>query len=116
MRSTSESNTSSGSMIVDRDFEAPAVLDVETARGHVEDALIVRREHHSAFGAHGEILELVDHKPARHTIGQQQRVAIARVMIGLPDHHARDGNTLLLAARKLVRPGIGLVFEPQYAE
>src|SRR5258708_39708085 len=64
-RSMAESSmTSRRSMVVDRHFEAATVLDVEAAGRNIEDALVMRRQHDGALGAHGEILELIDHQSA----------------------------------------------------
>ena len=73
---------------------------MEAAGGHVEDALVVRGQHHSAV-AHREILELVDHDAARHAIEGRGRL-VGDDQVRQPDHDAGDGDTLLLAARQLI--------------
>jgi hypothetical protein len=77
----------------------------------VEDALVVRRQHDGALGAHGEVLELVDHQPAGDAVERRCRL-VGDDEIGQSDHDAGDGDALLLAARQLVGPGGGLVAKP----
>src|SRR5882672_12732450 len=87
-RSMAESSMAAGpSVVVDRDFEAAAVLDMETARRHVEDALVVRRQHDRALGAHGEVLELVDDQPAGDAVERRCRL-VGDDEIRKPDHDA----------------------------
>src|SRR5712691_11443092 len=98
MKSTAKSSTAaSPSVVVDRHFEAAAVLDMETARRHVEDALVVRRQHDRALGAHGEVLELIDHQPASDAVERRGRL-VGDDEVWQPDHDAGDGDALLLAA------------------
>src|SRR6266852_8745380 len=97
-KSMAESSTTSRrSMVVDRHFEAAAVLDVEAARRNIEDALIVCRQHDGALGAHGKVLQLIDHQPAGDAVERRRRL-IGGDAVGQPDHDASDGDALLLAA------------------
>src|SRR5258708_32130188 len=93
------SMTSRRSMVVDRHFEAATVLDVEAARRNIEDALVMRRQHDGALGAHGEILELVDHQPAGDAVERRCRLGGA-VEGGRADHAPGDGDTRMLGARQ----------------
>src|SRR6266481_5401021 len=107
-RSMAESSTlSRRSVIVDRHFEAAAVLDMEAAGCNIEDALVVRRQHDGALGTHGKILQLVDHQAAGDAIEGRRRL-VGDDQVGQTDHDAGNGDTLLLAAGEFVRPGIRL--------
>src|SRR6266550_7547808 len=85
-RSMAESSTASRrSMVVDRHFEAATVLDVEAAGRNIEDALVMRRQHDGALGAHGEILELIDHQPAGDAVERRCRL-VGDDEVGQADH------------------------------
>src|SRR5215510_15702284 len=103
-RSMAESNTlARRSVVVDGYFEAAAVLDVQAAGRNVEDPLVVRRQHDRTLGAHGEVLQLVDHQAAGHAVERRGRL-VGNDQVGQTDHDAGDGDALLLAARQLVGP------------
>ena len=73
------------------------------------------RQHDRALGAHGEVLELVDHEAAGDTVERRGRL-VGDDEVGQPDHDAGDGNALLLAARQLVGPGRCLVAQAEQAQ
>src|SRR5262245_60374828 len=87
-RSTAESSTlSRRSVIVDRHFEAAAILDMEAAGRDIEDAFVVGRQYDGALGAHGKVLELIDHQAAGDTIKRRCRL-VGNDQVGQPDHDA----------------------------